>query len=142
MERTDWLLLTIAASRGMGLTPVQLQKSVFLLSRSLPEKVGSSFYHFIPYNYGPFCVDVYRDAETLEEKGLVGIMRSEGGLPLYTLTKAGEESARKIGEAVPREVQDYLGRVLQWIQSLSFPALVRSIYQQFPEFKVNSVFQG
>lgn len=142
MKRTDWLLLTIAAGKGVGLTPVQLQKSVFLLGRFLPQDVGSSYYHFIPYNYGPFCVDVYRDAEKLEREGLVSIARSQGNLPTYRVAKAGEDRAGRVARKLSPQKSEYARRVVEWTQSLSFPALVRAIYQQFPEFKQNSVFQG
>lgn len=142
MKRTDWLLLTIAAGKGAGLTPVQLQKSLFLLGRFLPQDVGPSYYRFIPYNYGPFCVDVYRDAEKLEREGLVNIPRPEGNLPTYRVAKVGEDRARRVARMLSLQQSEYVRRVVEWTQSLSFPALVRAIYQQFPEFKQNSVFQG
>src|SRR5436190_18669612 len=81
MEPKDWTLLVISAADSRGLSPVQLQKSLFLLERRLSEeapaeKLGESFYEFVPYNYGPFDVKVYQDAEALEERGLVTIQSS------------------------------------------------------------------
>jgi hypothetical protein len=36
----------------------------------------------------------------------------------------------------------YLEKVVVWVCSLSFPALVRAIYAKYPKFKANSVFTG
>ena len=109
MTRQDWLLLVLAAADGKPLSPLQLQKSLFLgsvdISRSFPlsrestspcrsggaiggparpngvggsaacpkcqhnlvgydlaRLLGSDFYTFRPFDYGPFDAAVYRDA--------------------------------------------------------------------------------
>ena len=50
LDRKDWALLAIAnAGHGVSLSPVQLQKSLFLLGRELGSKVGANFYDFQPY---------------------------------------------------------------------------------------------
>src|SRR5438477_13056735 len=72
MTPKDWTLLVIAAAGGRDVSPVQLQKALFLLGEklSLPE---DERYKFKPYDYGPFCVTVYDDAEQLRREGLVVI---------------------------------------------------------------------
>ncbi len=48
MMRKDWTLLTIVAADEHPLQPVQLQKSLFLISRNLPHYLLGSdqFYSF------------------------------------------------------------------------------------------------
>src|SRR5947209_2707195 len=70
MNRKDWTLLAICSANGNGLSPVQLQKALFLLSREMPNAVGN-FYHFTAYHYGPFDRAVYDDAERLAADGMV-----------------------------------------------------------------------
>ncbi len=99
MKPQDWTLLAISAAKGRGLSPIQLQKSLFLLERRLSkEELGEQFYEFVPYNYGPFDVKIYQDAK-------------------------------------------YLDEVVTWILGLSFRDLVRAIYEAYPQFRANSVFQ-
>ena len=73
MEKRDWLLLALAAAKTKGLTPVQIQKSLFLFGENMSGIGGSRFYKFVPYNYGPFDKRIYSDAEALETEGLVVI---------------------------------------------------------------------
>ena len=70
IEKKEWLLLAISFSEGY-LSPAQLQKSLFLLKQKKKKSVGKGFYNFIPYNYGPFCKEIYSDAESLVSDGVV-----------------------------------------------------------------------
>src|SRR5947209_12101358 len=100
MEPNSWTLLVICAAKSNGLSPVQLQKSLFLLERRLPqEELGNEFYQFTPYNYGPFDVKIYQDAEALEEIGLIIITQSESRRwKNYQATSSGLELAARLRE--------------------------------------------
>jgi len=61
--------------------------------------------------------------------------------PEYFITDAGANRLTQIADQPsPRAVQ-YLERVVDWAKALSFPALVRAIYQEYPAFRINSVFR-
>ena len=64
MTRHDWLLLVLAAAEGDTLSPLQLQKSLFLVGHGLAGLVSTDFYDFQPHAYGPFAAAVYHDAES------------------------------------------------------------------------------
>ncbi len=135
-------MLAVAQAKGSGLSPVQLQKSLFLLGKELPEEVGPDFYSFIPHNYGPFDSSIYSDANLLAGIGLVSRNLSSRGFWEYAPTGEGIAYAQKLtGGASPKAVS-YLEKVVPWAQRLSFAALVRAIYAKYPEFRENSVFQG
>jgi hypothetical protein len=53
-SRQDWLLLALALRGGLPVTPVQIQKAMFLMSAEAKQYLGRGFYAFIPHNYGPF----------------------------------------------------------------------------------------
>jgi hypothetical protein len=142
VERRDWTLLAIGLAKGRGLSPVQLQKVLFLLGKSLPSDIGSDFYTFEPYNYGPFDRTVYTDADYLSAVGLVSITSTGSGYSEYAATPEGQSRTEMIKAHAPHRAVAYLGKVIPWAQSLSFSSLVRAIYNKYPEYRVNSVFQG
>lgn len=144
MNRKDWTLLTIVAADKRPLQPVQLQKSLFLISRNLPRRLlgPGRFYSFSPYDYGPFCSDVYADAEDLEVEGLVVIQRSpDSCVRLYQATEPGARRALALERRLSPSAVDYVERVVTFTQSLSFNQLVRTIYKAYPDMRINSVFQ-
>lgn len=139
LERADWTLLAIAAAQGAPLSPVQLQKSLFVLGREMPGEVGN-FYLFQPYNYGPFDRSVYADVDQMESRGLVTRvpLRQWSG---YAATGAGIAAAAALRkDANPRAV-DFLDRVVAWTRALSFQDLVRAIYVKYPEMRAKSIFE-
>src|SRR4051794_25370784 len=71
MEKKDWLLLVLAAAKKNGLTPVQLQKSLFLIGAEIPESIRNGFYNFVQCDYGPSDKAIYADAQTLEAAALI-----------------------------------------------------------------------
>jgi uncharacterized protein len=137
----DWTLLAIALARGERMTPVQLQKSLFLLGRELPKEVGSEFYNFVPYDYGPFSSQVYDDAEDLALQGLVSLVRHPGAdWRDFVATDMGTRRASEVQKRASPKALKYLASVVKWTMSLDFPDLVRKIYARYPEYKANSVF--
>src|SRR5947208_5353233 len=141
MEPNSWTLLVICAAKSNGLSPVQLHKSPFLLERRLPqEDLGERFYEFTPYNYGPFDVKIYQDAEVLQEKGLVAITQLGGRRwKTYRATSDGLGLAAKLRTETSLHALEYLDNVVEWVLGLSFRELVSAIYAEYPEFRANSV---
>lgn len=142
LERKHWLLLVVHAAGQKGLTPVRLQKSLFLLGRAFAKDLGSSFYKFVPYNYGPFDVTIYTDAQSLQKDGTIEIRRDARRWPEYYVTPSGAQLADKLRQKVPAKITKYLESVVQWTQSQTFPELVRAIYEAYPKFREHSVFRG
>ena len=61
LTRQDWLLLALSKSPGGAMSPVQIQKAMFLFGQEAGDTVGTDFYSFQPYDYGPFDSAVYED---------------------------------------------------------------------------------
>ena len=141
IDRKDFLLMVVAAGESTPLTPVQLQKSLFLMGENLSE-IPDSFYEFEPYHYGPFDQDVYLDADRLEAEGLVFSIPSMKGTWLSrAITPAGMKKAEELKDSLSESSRAYIKTLVQWTQSLSFNDLVKSIYAVYPEYRENSVFQ-
>jgi hypothetical protein len=141
--RQEWLLLALAHRNGQPMTPVQIQKAMFLMGMEAKQLVGIGFYKFIPYNYGPFDADVYHDLDGLAARGLVTSDSFPGrSWKMYAITPAGVAEAARAKTAANKTAVLFLGRVVDWVSSMSFPQLVRAIYTKYPAFKANSVFTG
>lgn len=141
MERKAWVLLTVSFAGGSGLSPVQLQKCIFLLGQEQKDYIGEGFYEFLPYNYGPFSKSVYRDAEELASEGLILIERPVSSFSTYIISPEGSERARQLINEENSPAVAYLRNVVEWARPLSFSELVRAIYSRYPDYRVNSVFQ-
>lgn len=143
MERKDWTLLAISFAEGEPMSPVQLQKSLFLLGRNFPSEVGHDFYEFTPHYYGPFSATIYDDAAQLGAEGLVRVERQPGrSWAEYTATPRGMARAGQLNKQAPQQAGCYLKATVEWARSLSFQQLVSAIYKRYPEQRANSVFQG
>ena len=132
--------MAIAAANGEPLTPVQLQKTLFLLSQEKRGALGDDFYHFIAYDYGPFDQQIYRDAEDWAEQGAVSIQRPWRWAE-YSATPDGVQLAAGFAKHAAPDAVDYLRRVVAWARNLSFQALLRAIYAKYPKYRENSVFR-
>jgi len=140
VNREDWTLLALHFGGGRGLSPVQLQKSLFLLAMEVPE-VRANFYEFVPHNYGPFSKQIYADAERMTTVGWVAIERDPQSYATFLITASGQVRIAAIQPYIPIRASDYLRRAVEWAQQQSFSGLVRAIYEKYPTYRVNSVFQ-
>jgi hypothetical protein len=144
MTRDEVLLAILAASNGRPYTPVQVQKAVFLVTRNLPRLVsqGSNF-NFEPYDYGPFDQNVYAEAEALRRAGLAEIIQQDGvRWNRYAASDLGIDRGGLILARMTERERTYIEKVATWVRAQTFEGLVKSIYDQYPEMRVNSVFRG
>lgn len=140
LERKHWTLLAIASANGASVSPVQLQKALFVLGRELPDLVGEGYYDFQPYNYGPFDSTVYEDAEALAEDGLVSINRPYRWSE-YAATPEGMHLAASLRERASPSAAQFLSDLVSWARQLTFQDLVRAIYARYPDTRAKSIFE-
>jgi hypothetical protein len=139
-HRNQVLLLALAAAPEHSLTPVQAQKIAFLVSQEAKRLAPKPFYKFVPYDYGPFSSDVYKDLEGLARRGLVSVeLPPTVKVRRYRLTPEGKDCVLDIQEE-SGELSNYVTQATEWVSNLSFPELVSAIYARYPAFKRNSVF--
>lgn len=143
--RERWPLLVLAKSPDHKLSPVQMQKTLFILSKTVPKVVGSNYYAFRPYNFGPFDISIYNDLDHLSSLGLVRkIPGQQHQAQDFQLTDLGVTVTQSIidhGDFEPPLIE-YVTKLVDWVKSLSFRQLVEWVYANYPEYKENSVFQG
>jgi len=143
LSKDEVLLVVLSLANGEPLTPVQVQKSLFLAD----DKVRTAFragsrYEFQPYDYGPFDREVYLDAQSMSRTGLVEISSDmRGGWNTYAATNAGLNRARALRERLSVPELEILKRIVGFVRSLSFTELVSAIYRGYPHMKERSVFR-
>lgn len=133
----------MATNGAFTYTPVQLQKLLFLLDRRLAPDLDGPHFDFKPYHYGPFDKAVYAELESMEQQGLVEIIR-EPHLKLrrFRLSPDGENRGRSVLASADPKTVEYMSKLADFVRTASFPSLVSAIYQAYPEMRVNSVFVG
>src|SRR5258708_3095862 len=144
MKRRDLLLVVLACAEARGYTPAQIQKAMFLLSRQMPQLVqeGPAF-AFQPYDFGPFDVGVYQEADLLQRDGQAIVAQSSSGnWSTYAASGEGVARGRQLLDGLPAQQRDFVRQVSDWVRAQSFSSLVKSIYDAFPDMKVNSIFRG
>jgi hypothetical protein len=144
MDRRDLVLAILGAADGAPYSPAQLQKAVFLVDRNLPGVVSEGpKFDFSPYDYGPFDRAVYGEAEQLSLAGLAEVRQSGNSrYRSYAITENGKDRASAVLDQLNGATADYIRRVSAWVRSLDFATLVKSIYNEYPEMRANSIFVG
>ena len=143
LTRQDWLLLALAKSAGGAMSPVQIQKAMFLFGQGAGDSIGTDFYSFQPYDYGPFDAAIYADLRRMAGLGHVrGAWNPDRSWKTYTVTESGRKVALVLANDTDARLTEYLGRIVTWVGGRSFSDLLRSVYAAYPEFAVNSVFRG
>lgn len=143
LNRDQAILACMGTKPTHTFTPVQLQKLLFLFDKRVAPAVAGtqSVFSFEPYDYGPFDRQVYRDLEDLEQLDAVSIERdADRKMRRYRLTDKGAREAEGYLETIPEPWRGYLGRLAQFVTTASFAQLVSTIYQAYPDMRVNSIF--
>ena len=142
MKKKDWILIVLNCSEDKSLSPVQLQKSLFLLKHMNPDAINNNFYNFIPYHYGPFCLNIYEDANSPKFNEMINVnVNAIERWNVYSITDKGTKYVDNLKKQIKPELYNYALKIVKWVKSKSFSQLISAIYKQFPEFKVNSVFK-
>ncbi|HTQ83753.1 MAG TPA: hypothetical protein VMI47_10845 [Pseudolabrys sp.] len=143
MDRGDLVLAILAAADGRPYTPVQIQKAVFVICDQFPDLIddGPGF-NFEPYDYGPFDSDVYSEISALDARGEAIIAPSGiGNWNTYAASDYGLARGRALLDEMGRQGK-YVQKISDWVRSMSFSQLVKSIYEAYPDMRANSIFRG
>lgn len=141
MDKQQIVLAALAAAgENATFSPVQVQKLFFLIDREASHLVEGPHFNFSAYDYGPFDRAVYNELEMLSFAGLVETQNS-GRYRKYVLTPKGYENGFARLQDMPTKASSFFTRAAKWVRELSFQELVASIYNRYPDMKVNSIFR-
>ena len=123
------VLVHLLKQAGRPVSKIDLMKWCFLLWKEMPSQGGPAFYHFLPYQYGPFSFGLYREIDQLVCDGVV-----EASGDHSWQVRGNANAAEGLSNAVRRDA----GRILSRFNGQSTSQLMDYVYQQYPWFTVNS----
>lgn len=138
MTKKDIILYVLSIAHNNILSPVQIQKLLFLIDEEISYKIdkGCKIFNFIAYDYGPFDKTVYDELQQLEQQGLVETLYSASGRK-YQLKKTLEETDfNSLSEEVKSEIKSQC----DFVQNCSFKELLVNIYRKYPKMAINTAF--
>jgi uncharacterized protein YwgA len=145
VNRRDWLILLLGfkpKDKPAALDPIRIQKGMFLhaMRSGRPKKEK---YTFRADNWGPYSRDLRRELEQLVAEGLVATKDVPGyRWKRYHLTAAGVEFARELIKEAPRDELHALIDIKEFVTERSFNKLLNEVYEEYPDYAVNSLFQA
>lgn len=133
--RTDWLLRFIAGtdSYDSWIDRIRIMKGMFLFQEETPGAARVN-YKFVPFDYGPFTPEIYRDLEMLLNDGYIAA--SPDGKS-FRATRQGREYLTDI--EFPRDAEGALIEMRVEVCGLSFRDLLKRVYLAHPESAKRSV---
>jgi uncharacterized protein YwgA len=121
---------------------LRMQKAVFILQMAGPEAWSDAF-NFVAWDWGPFSRDLANELVVLQQQGLMETEPVQWRrYPRYKTTPEGEKIAQKVASELDEKHRAFIRKVRRYVTSRSFSQLLREVYSRFPEFAVNSRFQG
>ena len=131
MRTRQKIILSILLHSNRKPSQTQLMKWLFLLKQESLLKNDPAFYDFLPYNFGPFSFEVYRDINFLSncsylEKGELSV--SPELLP--EILKIENSLSIMIRQSIKSHLESYGG--------ISTRNLVETVYRRYPWFASRS----
>ena len=140
LNRNEYVRAVLATAGDASFEPVHVQKLFFLLDERLAKRMGGRYFHFQPYDYGPFDKEVYDALGNLHVTGDVQVDVDWRGLRHYCLTPAGLDRGKRDLAKLSKALQAEIQRHTEWVRAQSFATLVSTIYKFYPHMRANSVF--
>jgi len=128
-------LLAILQQVGGKASNIQMMKWAFLLGKETPSYGGKTFYHFIPYHFGPYSFTLSQEVDKLVHSDLISKTESIDK-KIWELTPAGREHLVNL----PKQIFQDIATIVQQYGTLSGSDLIESVYARYPWFTVNSNF--
>lgn len=127
-------VLLLLQQAGRAVSSIQLMKWSFLLANETPSHGGTTFYDFVPYQYGPYSFTLEQEQGALMRNGLLEIIE-EGQV---RLTPAGQQTELKLTGDVPQDIR----YITNTYGDRSSQALINLVYQKYPWYTINSQLSG
>jgi DNA-binding PadR family transcriptional regulator len=123
--RRGWLLLAVAVSGASGLSPVQLERSLFLVCQKREEHVGPDFYGFESNGSGPASPALYVDIDALvTAEYVVKEWVPESSCSIFRLSEAGRAWAADFRRKMKKEALAGLEDAVAWVKEQSYQEMV------------------
>lgn len=139
LNKSDWIILIL---RQAPLDRMRIMKILFLIWKRSKSGI-KGYFNFEPYLYGPCSFELYSELRSLLNQGLI----TQSPHPVqewanYYLTSNGKERAEELNKTASQKIIELVEKTAEELSHLSFYNLLKKVYQESPEFAVNSVLKG
>jgi uncharacterized protein (DUF488 family) len=124
------VLVEFLKAADRSVSKFELTKWSFILRHEYPSAGGSSFYDFLPYQYGPFSFGLYQELDKLESTSYVHQMDDSIRIGRAELTQKLRVSDRKVASDIVTLVNRF--------GSCSRSDLTDHVYDRHPQYTCNS----
>jgi len=136
ITKDDAVLLLL---RAKPMDRIRLMQALFLLWKRSGRNIPG-YFRFEPYLYGPCSFEVYSFLDDLCARRLiVQLPHPVERWPEYYLTARGREAAERAAKSADPQMRLQVEQVAKEVSELEFSELLRRVYEEAPEFAVNSV---
>lgn len=113
----------------------RLVKELFILEKAYGVETG---YDFIPYYFGPFAPEIYRDLASLRALELIKIEPGVSGDDI-SLTPRGVNLANEVSTELPKSIPDRIAKCKEKYNSISLNELIDYVYKHWPKYTDRSL---
>lgn len=126
-------LLALLDEADKPVSPTMLVKLAFLLRHETTVADQRAFYDFVPYRFGPFSFNLYRELNLLRRDGYVAPEQQTVEL----VPAIRHLTSEKIAE-LPLSTRRATAAILSRYGELSLDSLLRDVYQRYPWYASRS----
>lgn len=123
-------LIHLVKAAGRPVSRYELTKWSFLLRHEFASGGGSSFYDFVPYQYGPFSFGLYQELDKLGSMSYLSEEEECVHLGRESLVKEVEIEDRRVASDIKLLIGQFAKRSRDW--------LTDHVYSKYPEYTCNS----
>ena len=106
-------------------------KWLFLLREEKPEAINSSFYEFVPYKFGPFSFQAYREMAALESSGF--LVENELKISMSKRKETFSEVSK-----LPKRAVEGIDSILRQYRKIPRNKLLADVYERYPWYATRS----
>lgn len=139
MNKENLILITLSVKSEEYFSPIQIQKTLFLINEKISKVRDWEIFNFIPYAYGPFDKEIYVFLSNLVKNDYIACAKFNNYFE-YKIIEKGLVKIKNLVDSLPPNDYDYIQRIVNFTTTVSFRELVSAIYREYPEMKVNSIF--
>ncbi len=127
MKNSERIILLLLSYNSRVITKTKLVKLLFLFAK----EEGDKTYSYLPYKYGPFSFQLYRNLSSLARNSWIDE-------DLLQLNSSRREEALDEIRSLPKSLRDRLMDIYIAYGRLSEKELLKVVYKKYPEFTFRS----
>ena len=133
MLTRERIALRVLEEASRPLSRTVFVKLMFLLRMETKLRQFSSFYDFVPYNFGPFSFALYRDLERLELYGYVS-----KGEDHFALNKKLMDETQQQTTKLARYMQLAIVEIVERYGQMKLSPLIKVVYDRYRWYALNT----